>query len=180
MTILVCGGVRSGKSSFAQELTLRLSRGKHYYVATMIPTDTDDQERIRLHLLDRADMGFETIEQGRDILHTLSVANFDAAFLVDSVTALFMNELFSPEANYAMDESAAQRCTEDLITFARIVKNAVFVSDYIFSDSLRYDNATECYRKGLGLIHCALAKACDTVIEVIAGQTIIHKGVLPE
>jgi len=180
MTIFICGGVRSGKSSLAQELTRKLSRGKHYYVATMIPTDEDDRERIRLHLVDREGMGFETIECGRDILSSLQNADKEAAFLLDSVTALFMNELFPPEKSFTMDEMAAQRCTEGLIAFASSVENAVFVSDLLFSDARRYDDITESYRRGMGQIHCALAEACDTVIEVSSGSITIHKGGMPQ
>ena len=51
MTVFIAGGVRSGKSGIAQKIALQLSSGKHYYVATMIPVDADDRERIRLHLL---------------------------------------------------------------------------------------------------------------------------------
>ena len=72
MTIFVSGGAKSGKSSLAQDLTVALSNGgTHYYVATMIPVDDEDRERIRLHLLDRAGMGFETMECGRNILSCL-------------------------------------------------------------------------------------------------------------
>ena len=180
MTIFICGGVRSGKSSLAQSLALQLSQGKHYYVATMIPTDADDLERIRLHLKDREGMGFETIECGRDILRALTGADRSGTFLLDSVTALYMNELFPPERDYAMDEGAAQRCTEALTVFAESVENAVFVSDFLFSDAQRYDPATETYRRGLGRIHCALAAVCDTVMEVSSGSITIHKGGLPQ
>ena len=39
---------------------------------------------------------------------------------------------------------------------------------------------TETYRKALADIDRAVAAVSDTVIEMSAGQRIVHKGVLPE
>ena len=40
MTVFVSGGAKNGKSSFAQNLAVKLAKdGRHYYVATMIPSD---------------------------------------------------------------------------------------------------------------------------------------------
>lgn len=180
MIVFISGGGKSGKSSLAQDLTVTLSKGKHYYIATMIPTDAEDHERIRLHIADRAGMGFETIECGRNILSCLDKANADGAFLLDSATALLMNELFRAEKNYEMDIPAAEQCADDLITFAKSVANIVIVSDYIYSDAARYDESTEVYRKCLAKIDRRLAAISDTVIEANAGNFTVHKGVMPQ
>ena len=45
--------------------------------------------------------------------------------------------------------------------------NAVFVSDYLYSDAARYDSFTENYRRSLAAIDRALAEACDTVVEAM-------------
>ena len=84
--------------------------------------------------------------------------------------------LFPVEKNYEMDLAAAERCAEELICFAGSVRHAVFVSDYIYSDAERYSESTELYRKCLAEIDRRLAAVCDTVIEVSAGQPVIHKG----
>ena len=179
MKVLVSGGAKNGKSSYAQDLAVALSQGgKHYYVATMIPADDEDRERIRLHLLDRAGMGFETVECGRDILKCLDMADPEGTFLLDSATALLLNELFPDPMSCEMDVQAACRCAEDLVEFARGVKNAVIVSDYIYSDAARYDEVTETYRKCLARIDRMLAKECDVVLEFACGNCIVHKGVL--
>ena len=180
MTYLISGGAKNGKSTLAQNLAVKLAQGgTHYYIATMIPVDEEDRERIRLHILDRAGLGFETIECGTHLLDSLEGADLSATFLLDSVTALLMNELFRPENNYEMDLAAAQRCTEELERFASMAGNVVFVSDYIYSDAQRYDEVTQTYRRLLADIDRRLAKVCDTVVEVSAGQCILHKGALP-
>ena len=177
MTYFISGGAKCGKSSLAQDLTVALSKGgKHYYVATLIPSGSEDDDRIRRHLADRDGMGFETVECFRNILDCLQTADKDGVFLVDSVTSLIQNSLFPVEKNYEMNIAGAVRCADELVEFARTVRHAVFVSDYIYSDAERYSESTEIYRKCLADIDRRLAKTCDTVIEVSAGQPIIHKG----
>lgn len=177
MTIFISGGAKNGKSTLAQDLTVALSKGgKHYYVATMISSGAEDDDRIRRHIADREGMGFETVECFRNIMDCLKIADKDGVFLVDSVTALIQNSLFPVEKNYKIDLNAANRCAEELVEFARTVRHAVFVSDYIYSDAEAFSESTEMYRKCLADIDRRLAAVCDTVIEVSAGQFIIHKG----
>ena len=177
MIVFITGGAKNGKSSYAQRLAVRLAQGgPRYYIATMIPVDEEDQERIRRHIADRDGLGFETVECGRDILSCLPQVDPSGSFLLDSTTALLMNELFPSEKNYEMDLQSAARCLEELTAFARTVRNAVIVSDYLYSDAIRYDESTEVYRRCLADIDRALAGVCDTVVEVSAGQVILHKG----
>ena len=179
MTYFLSGGAKNGKSTLAQDLTVALAQGgKHYYVATMISSGKEDDDRIRRHIADRDGMGFETVECFRNIMDCLKSADKDGVFLVDSVTALIQNSLFPPENNYEMDLSGADRCADELIEFAHTVRHAVFVSDYIYADDEQYSESTEMYRKCLASIDRRLAKVCDTVVEVSAGQPIIYKGEL--
>lgn len=179
MIVFITGGAKNGKSSFAQNLAVKLARGgKRYYVATMIPVDDEDWDRIRRHIADRDGLGFETLEQGRDILQCLNRADPSASFLLDSVTALLMNELFVPP-DWHLDERAGERCARDLVAFAKKVQNIVLVSDYIYSDSMRYDPVTETYRKALADIDRKIAAASDVVLEMVGGNIIVHKGALP-
>ena len=177
MTYFISGGAKTGKSSLAQDLAVSLAKGgKRYYVATMISSGSEDDERIRRHIAQRSGMGFETVECFRNIMDCLHTADMNGVFLVDSVTALIQNALFPVEKNYRMDIAAANRCADELVKFAHTVRHVVFVSDYIYSDADRYSESTEMYRKCLADIDRRLAMVCDTVIEVSAGQPIIHKG----
>lgn len=177
MKVLVIGGAKSGKSDFAQNLARQLAgTGVHYYLATLIPCDKEDEKRIENHLRSRCGMGFETLECGRDLKKALEKADFSGTFLLDSVTALLTNVLFpGPEGLY---EPGAEKCLADTLELVENAQNVVFVSDDIFSDAERYDDWTECYRRWLGTFHRELAAACDTVVEVTAGALTVHKGVL--
>lgn len=177
MTYFISGGAKNGKSTFAQNLALSLDKNKkHYYIATMISTGQEDDERISRHILDRDGMGFETVECFFNIMDCLKYADKNGVFLVDSITALIQNSLFPINKNYDIDIEAARHCANELIRFAKTAANVIFVSDYIYSDAIRYSKSTEIYRKCLADIDQQLAKACNTVIEVSAGQVIIHKG----
>jgi adenosylcobinamide kinase/adenosylcobinamide-phosphate guanylyltransferase len=176
MNILISGGCKNGKSGLAQELASRLAKGgEKYYVATMIPYDEEDRERINKHIIDRSGMGFETLEIGSDIGRCLGQGR-NGTFLIDSVTALLTNEMFSEENGWEPDPDAGKRCVDGLLDVANGAENAVFVTDYIYSDAIRYDDVTERYRASLAEIDRALAAVCDTVIELCAGNMIFHKG----
>ena len=69
MTVFISGGAKCGKSSLAQDLSVALAKGgKHYYVATMIPSGAEDYDRIRQHIADRDGLGFETVECFKNIM----------------------------------------------------------------------------------------------------------------
>lgn len=179
MTCFISGGAKCGKSTLAQNLTVTLANGgKRYYVATMISSGKEDDERIRRHIADREGMGFETVECFQNVLDCLETADADGVFLVDSVTALMQNALFPAEKDYELDLDAAKRCSDELVEFAGKVRHAVFVSDYIYSDAEVYSASTEKYRRCLADVDRRLAQVCDTVVEVAAGQYIVHKGEL--
>lgn len=97
MIVLITGGAKNGKSSLAQNLAVKLAEGgKRYYIATMIPSDQEDRDRIRRHIADRDGWASETVEQGRDIAKVLTKADPNGSFLLDSVTALLLNDFPGP------------------------------------------------------------------------------------
>ena len=178
MKILILGGSKSGKSDFAQEIALKLANGGvHYYVATMENTGTEaDKATVASHLRRREGMDFVTVEQGRHILDCLNRVDPKGTFLVDSVTTLVTNELYPPEKNYETYEEGAVRCGKELLEFIRRVNHAVVVSDDLSRDAIRFDPATEAFRRHLGRIHRELARECDVVMEMAFGNLMIHKG----
>ncbi|MCR5763323.1 MAG: bifunctional adenosylcobinamide kinase/adenosylcobinamide-phosphate guanylyltransferase [Treponema sp.] len=176
MNILITGGVKNGKSHLAQSLCCSLSlHGRRFYVATMLPTDSEDLKRIERHVYDRKDLGFETVECAINIQNAVipDMQDIQNCVLVDSLTALLANEMF---LNGTYIEDASDKVSKDLVSFMHSVKNAVFVSDGIYSDSIQYDDITDSYRAGLALCEKVLAAECDCVIEMFCGLPIVHKG----
>ena len=176
MNVFISGGAKNGKSMFAQRAAKEMAEEKGaplYYVATMIPHDEEDEARIARHIRAREGWGFTTVEAGRDICGVLDEADPDGVFLLDSVTALLANEMFSKDG---YDPGAGEKVAEELAEFARRTGNTVFVSDYIYSDAARYDEMTENYRRALAAADRRLARVCDRVAEVSCGTVIFHKG----
>lgn len=176
MNVFISGGCKNGKSFFAQEEAKKqaeLLDVPLYYVATMIPVDAEDRARIRRHVSEREGWGFITVEQGTNICGVLNKADPAGVFLLDSVTALLSNEMFDSSGH--VDRNAAQRVKHDLFEFAQKTGNTVFVSDFMYSDALKYEQLTETYREGLALCDRALAQICERVVEVCYGNRYFFK-----
>lgn len=185
MNIFISGGCKNGKSYYAQRLAKRQAEGGRplYYLATMEPADEEDEMRILRHRRERDGWGFTTLERGYDI-GSLD-ADFSGSFLLDSVTALLSNEMFRTDrrggssiscdqpdgsTGLTIDPAAYLRVAEELAGLAGKSGNVVFVSDYIYSDAVKYDELTELYRKGLAWVDRTLAEKCEAVIEVSYGH----------
>lgn len=171
MNIFVSGGCKNGKSMFAQMQARDMAReqGKLYYVATMIPRDGEDRERIRRHIADREGWGFQTIEKGMDIVSALDDSiDRNGVFLLDSVTALLSNEMFGADGSY--NPEAGDKVGSELEEFAKLTGNTIFVSDYIYSDARIFDDYTENYRRALAGTDRRLAAVCDLTVEVAYGH----------
>lgn len=178
MNVFISGGCKNGKSTLAERTVKALAGdGPLFYIATMIPHDDEDVERIRRHVASRAGLGFETVEQGRDVLGVLEKADPRGAFLLDSVTALLSNEMFLPDGGFVPE--AGEKVARELTELLGRVGSIVFVSDFIYSDVAHYDQWTEAYRRGLALVDRTLAAACDTVVEVMSSNYIVYRGRLP-
>ena len=53
---------------------------------------------------------------------------------------------------------------KDIKRLGTKVSNLVIVSDYVFSDGIKYDSYTESFKRELGQINCELASFSDVVI----------------
>lgn len=176
MKVFISGGCKNGKSRYAQILAKRMRKpaAPLYYLATMIPADDEDRLRIEEHRRQRSGWGFQTVEAGMNILEATKSCDAAASFLLDSVTALLANEMFDRQGNIMPD--APRKIAGELTELAEKVDDIVFVSDYIYSDACLYDPLTEAYRKGLAMIDRILARICDSVLELSAGNIIHHKS----
>jgi len=182
MRIFISGGCKSGKSHYALYLAtaqkMADKRKSLYYIATMKPVDAEDDERILRHKHEREGWGFTTIEQPFDIEKILDRCDHRGSFLLDSLTALLVNEMFLPNdtPECRINEYAADKIITALPRITNNIRNIVIVSDYIYSDALLYDTVTEKYRKSLAEIDRAAAANCDIVIEASFTNMIVHKS----
>ena len=95
MIKVVTGAGASGKSSFAESLLEQSEAKRKIYAATMIVWDDECRARVKKHRQMREKKGFETAERPVD-LGELFVPE-DGAVLVECMSNLAANEVFSPE-----------------------------------------------------------------------------------
>ena len=174
MRIFITGGCKNGKSTYAQRLAKKQGQ-QLYYIATMLAVDTEDDERIRRHQNERDGWGFTTVEQPKNIEEILQKCDTGGSFLLDSLTALLANEMFTPSG---VDITARERIADGLKQVLQQVNDIVIVSDYIYSDAFIYDPLTEEYRKALAYLDRLAAGMCDQVLEVSYTNIMQHKGEL--
>ena len=89
--ILVTGGNRSGKSLFAEELTLSFGK-KPSYLATAINIDDEMNKRINVHKKRRKNSWYE-YESPLNLIETLKKTDKDSPILIDCIT-LWLNNIF--------------------------------------------------------------------------------------
>ncbi len=161
MIVFILGGVKGGKSMFAQHLARLVSPGAPlYYFATMIPGDAEDAKRIRRHIHDRSGWGFNTVEEGISFRKGMAGIPTNATVLVDSITAYVQNNVFSPKG-----QTADEAMFADIDSLTERAADAIIVSDYIFSDALDYPESVTAYLRTLGEVHKYIASRADMVLE---------------
>ena len=145
----------------------RVSLGKVVYIATMKAYDKEDEERIQRHIEKREGLNFITLEVQRD-LHEI-VNNFEAndTILIDSITSLLTNEMFMGNE---IIKNPSINILNGLKQIINKAKNTVIISDYIFNDSIEYDEVTESFKKELAIINKELVKVSDKVMECSFGN----------
>ena len=176
MRVFISGGCKNGKSYYAQRIAKSQWQGGRplYYIATMRPADSEDDERIARHQADRRGWGFVTVEQPSDIEKILQKCDHGGSFLLDSLTALLSSEMFP--AGGSVSENAALKISGELLKVIQHIPRIVIVSDYIYGDAAKYDPLTERYRKSLAALDRLAAQSCDVVLEAAYTQMIVHKG----
>ena len=106
--VLVTGGARSGKSSFAESKLLQKEGVCYIATGLVMKEDPEWQERVKLHQ-ERRPQSWDTLEQYRD-LATWIEQDDHGDYLLDCATMLTTNRLFDlvnewyPDKGYLSDE----------------------------------------------------------------------------
>lgn len=168
MMTLVIGGAASGKSEFAEGLSLRFS-GPRVYIATMQPFGEEALARIQKHRDRRARIGFETLEcyTGLAACDTLPE---NASVLLECLGNLVANERYSPDGG---GEGAA---LAGVLHLADRCRDLVVVTNEVFSGGSNYEGDTLGYLRELAAANRALAARADRVVELTAGLPNWLKG----
>jgi adenosylcobinamide kinase / adenosylcobinamide-phosphate guanylyltransferase len=172
--ILVLGGVRSGKSRYAQQLAERSDRVT--FVATAERRDDDEMQRkIDRHRADRP-AHWTTVEEPIALGQVLQTSEGHCdTVLIDCLTLFGANLI---EA-YGSDDESLETCVKDLCTALVTTScRVILVSNEVGSGVVPAYALGRRFRDLIGEINQRVAAVADTVVLMVAGLPLPLKGSL--
>lgn len=165
--VLVTGGVRSGKSRFAEERARGLP-GSVTYLATATPTDAEMRRRIEAHR-SRRDPTWETIEVERDIGDAVGKASGDIV-LLDCLTVLLGNVIVATEPNEAAVLEACDRTVTELVEASSLRDGTlIMVTNEVGSGVVPPTPMGRWFRDAQGIANQRIAERADQVVWMVSG-----------
>ncbi|WP_040227543.1 bifunctional adenosylcobinamide kinase/adenosylcobinamide-phosphate guanylyltransferase [Bhargavaea cecembensis] len=183
--IFISGGVRSGKTAFAEEWIAGTGARRLVYAATGRPTDPEMEDRIRRHRADRSARPeqWETIERPTDLPGILPMIRKGDAVLIDCITTWLANEMYDGyEDGTPCHEQAGclEEKEEALLSavneLAEKASAVVIVSNEVLDEPPSEWTETRKYATVLGRIHRRLVALSDRAFEMDAGLAHQRKG----
>lgn len=170
--ILVLGGVRSGKSTYAQNMALEMGGPHVLYVATAQAFDAEMRARIAAHQTERP-AGWRTLEApSLAASWTPDVLGAAQVVLLDCVTLLASNAVLSAGDEPSTQEGEAAVANEiaALLTAYRAGEASwIVVSNEVGLGLVPPYPLGRVYRDALGRANQTLAAIADRVVFMVAG-----------
>jgi len=173
--VLVIGGARSGKSSFAEKFVLNYG-SKCAYIATAEILDEEMAERVQQHRLRRNDNRWINFEAPYNAEDKIAEAG-DAAdcILFDCITLYLSNLMYGKNAPESFEEKClyVKNEIEKLLLFAKKTnKIVVFVSNDVGGGIVPANQMAREYRDVAGWVNQQIGNEADSVYYVLAGQAV--------
>jgi adenosylcobinamide kinase/adenosylcobinamide-phosphate guanylyltransferase len=168
--ILVTGGSRSGKSSWAQNTAEAIS-DRRVFIATCPVIDEEMQERIRKHRKARNERNWHTIEEPLDIAGAIDSSHEFPVALVDCLTLWINNLMYrAGKENAAITETDIVMECRRVIGAAKLHPGAVvFVTNEVGMGIVPENAQARLYRDLSGRCNQVMAEACDRVVLMVSG-----------
>ena len=180
--VFVTGGIRSGKSEFAEDITSGL--GKNIvYLATAQVHDEEMSQRINLHRIRRPE-NWTTVEEPVNVANAISEHGYRCdAILLDCLTMLISNLMFSFVQSKGLEyqkewQPEILQEIAVLATKAKEVKaNVVIVSNEVGMTLVSDNYLGRQYQELVGKANQIIAGMADQAYLVVAGYPIdLKKG----
>ncbi|CAM2985154.1 bifunctional adenosylcobinamide kinase/adenosylcobinamide-phosphate guanylyltransferase [Paenibacillus sediminis] len=181
MSILVTGGARSGKSSFAEKLCMSRASSA-VYIATAQAFDDEMGERIAQHRLQReqAQYNWQTIEEPLEIasqLNRLGENEDEApAVLVDCLTLWLSNVILLYEQLPNLDSKVKTRIEQLTCSIASYPGQLILVTNEVGDGIVPEYPLGRIYRDFAGWMNQEAARVSSEVYLVTAGIPIELKS----
>jgi adenosylcobinamide kinase/adenosylcobinamide-phosphate guanylyltransferase len=176
--IMVTGGVRSGKSQFAEDLAAKQGASV-LYVATGVSTDQEMQRRIRLHQ-QRRPLGWGLLEASLSLLPTVEHYKDYSAVLVDCLSTWVSNQLLQTADEAIRDPQVEERVECQLIDWLErthhIESTVILVTNETGLGGVAMSPLGRWFQDVLGLANQLAAQRADEVYLVVAGIPMRIKG----
>ena len=173
--VLVLGGARSGKSSFAERFVLNHAY-KCAYIATAEILDDEMAERVKQHQLRRKNNRWVNFEAPYNAEQMVAQAGEAAdCILFDCLTLYLSNLMYGKNAPNSFEDKCVyvKNEVDKLITAARSTnKTVVFVSNDVGSGIVPDNQMAREYRDVAGWLNQQVGCEADSVFYVIAGQAV--------
>lgn len=170
MKSLILGGMKSGKSRFAEQLASQLEQPV-VYIATAQPWDDEMRERIRAHQTQRPSH-WHTVEA--PIYLAQALQRHDApnhTLLVDCLT-LWITQLLCHDNSALL----AQELNAFQTLLPKLQANLILVSNETNMGIIPMDALSRRFCDTAGKLHQHLAPSMDSVVLTVAGLPLYVKG----
>lgn len=160
--VLITGGVKSGKSSYALQLAKEMEKGEKIFMATARPIDEEMEHKINKHKKERGS-DFKTIEAPIRLGDTLSA--FSSSTVIIDCLTLWLSNLF-----YEVREEEKSREIESFMGALKEFRgNAIIVTNEVGWGIIPGDEISRKYQSELGSVNQKVAEVCDGVYVMISG-----------
>jgi len=164
--LLIGGGVRSGKSSFAVDLGLRLGE-RRAFIATATRSDDEMKARIDRHQLDRRN-AFTTVEEPRALAEALEALTEYDVVVVDCLTHWLSNLLIEKVSQ----EDILKQVDLVVAVLQKRAFHAVLVTNEVGMSIHPPTALGRAFVEICGFAHQRFARAADEVHLAVLGTTL--------
>ena len=164
--VLILGGVRSGKSRFAQQLASS-SKGRVLFLATAQATDDEMAERIAKHKSSRP-ATWRTVEEPLQIASALKSHAASSDIVILDCLTVWLGNMMSQDAS-ASEEEALEEVERLLEVYKTGSASLILVSGEVGMGLVPPYPLGRAFRDIQGRINQKLAQEADKVFFMIAG-----------
>ncbi len=175
--IFITGGVRSGKSAFAENIAkdiyIENNSEKLIYIASGVAFDDEMEKRIRRHMQDReaSEIKWTTIECVNELPKEIGTFQRNSVILWDCITTWLSNVLYKTEViqtskRFVEIENYLNQLKQQIMMWKRQGLAVILVSNEVLDEQVSKFKEVNLYRRILGSLHQWLVSICDEAYEM--------------
>jgi adenosylcobinamide kinase/adenosylcobinamide-phosphate guanylyltransferase len=175
--ILITGGSRSGKSTYAQCIAESIPEDRTY-IATCPVVDEEMEKRIRKHKEARRAGNWHTIEEPTNLAAALIKAGKSRVIVVDCLTLWINNLMYDAESQNRDlgEDEIVERCGDVLDACSAISGTIIFVTNETGMGIVPDNPLSRRYRDLAGRCNQVMADRADAVAFMVSGIPLTVKG----